>query len=294
MSQDLTFSDIQKALEGKDLNGKLSYLNSCIKDGGDRSLNLYQAKGMVLTQQKDYSSAMECFDKILELSNTDPIKPDFGLVQTYFNKALCCLSLDNLDDAIESFNKAILHIDQAYDNQKAKAFYGNIYKSKGDALLKQEKYQDALQPYKLYLEYDPEDIDILHEIAFIYAQLEQYDDVINTCDKALEIKPDDALFYCNKGDALRKQEKYKEAITCLDKNLELDPGNPFALCSKGLCYLKLGRDPKASQCFSLVQEIVSNKSYDLTCDEVALLQYISSPQYDPPLLGDKGVSAESE
>ena len=58
----------------------------------------YFNKGVILTEEGDFTSALQCFNKAIEL------RPDFG--EAYFNRGYVYLSLGNRDAAFTDLSRA--------------------------------------------------------------------------------------------------------------------------------------------------------------------------------------------
>ena len=131
------------------------------------------------------------------------------------------------------------------------------WKDKGNALVKEKKYKDALDCYSKAIEIDPNDPILYSNRSAMHLNLAQFDDSLKDAEKAISLKPDYAKAYLRKGKALEGQEKFKEALEAYKLGLEKDNQNAQLLqASKELeemlnnpflkNYQKLFTDPRTA------------------------------------------------
>jgi Flp pilus assembly protein TadD len=63
------------------------------------------------------------------------------------------------------------------------------YYREGTELLRDEKYHEALTSFRLALRKDPNDIDVLQQIAVTYTHIGMTDEAMRTYRRVLEVKP---------------------------------------------------------------------------------------------------------
>ncbi len=95
--------------------------------------------------------------------------------------------------------------------------------NKGNALLDQEKYDEAIKAYDEAIRLDPN-----HAAAWILkggalAKQGKYDEAIKIIDEAIRLDPKVAAAWGLKGVVLHNQSKYDEAIKAIDEAIRLDP-----------------------------------------------------------------------
>jgi len=94
----------------------------------------------------------------------------------------------------------------------------------GVALLRQKRYEEAIQHFVLAMHYRPHSAEVRFQFGLAQFKLERFDDAIESFRKAIEIKPEYADAHCNLGYALFKHlEQLDEAEAHLRRALELDP-----------------------------------------------------------------------
>ncbi|MEQ8192139.1 MAG: tetratricopeptide repeat protein [Candidatus Eremiobacterota bacterium] len=144
------------------------------------------------------------------------------------------------------------------------------WNSRGEALLKVEKAEEALECFDAALKKQPDNSFILCNKGKAFNLLSKYVEAIDCCDEALTINPKNKflvknctsvknlakynIFY-NKGIDLFNQHEYKEAIEYYNQALDIDPVNEKCLTAKHQAYTAQQNREEAS--------ILYNKGIDL-------------------------------
>ena len=103
----------------------------------------WKDEGNALVKEKKYKEALDCYSKAIEVDPNDPI--------LYSNRSAMHLNLSEFDEAINDAEKAI----------SLKPDYAKAYLRKGKALEGQQRIQEALDTYKLGLEKDKTNAQLL-------------------------------------------------------------------------------------------------------------------------------------
>ena len=103
----------------------------------------WKDKGNSLVKEKKYKETLDCYTKAIEIDPNDPI--------LYSNRSSMHLNLSEFDEAINDAEKAI----------SLKPDYAKAYLRKGKALEGQQRIQEALDTYKLGLEKDKTNVQLL-------------------------------------------------------------------------------------------------------------------------------------
>ena len=99
------------------------------------------------------------------------------------------------------------------------------WKEKGNALVKEKKYKEALDCYSKSIEIDPNDPILYSNRSAMHLNLNEYDQALTDAEKAISLKPEYAKAYLRKGKALEGQQKFKEALDTYKLGLEKDKEN---------------------------------------------------------------------
>ena len=99
------------------------------------------------------------------------------------------------------------------------------WKDKGNSLVKEKKYKEALDCYTKAIEIDPNDPILYSNRSAMHLNLSEFDEAINDAEKAISLKPDYAKAYLRKGKALEGQQRIQEALDTYKLGLEKDKTN---------------------------------------------------------------------
>ena len=126
------------------------------------------------------------------------------------------------------------------------------WKEKGNALVKQKKYKEALDCYSKAIEIDPKDPIFYSNRSLMHINLEEYDQAILDAEKAILLKPNYGKAYLRKGKALEGKQKMKEALDTYKLGLEKDKNNSELLNASSqveasLKNMNLFKDPSSKE-----------------------------------------------
>ncbi len=229
----------------------------------------YNNKGSALDRLGEYPQAIECYDKAIELNPDDP--------DAYNNKGSALDRLGEYRQAIECFDKAIvLNRNDPY-----------AYFFKGYALNKLGEYAKEIECYDRAIELTPEDPDLYSAKGNALDDLGKYRQAIECFDKVIELAPDDLPAYNFKGMTLDNLGEYRQAIECYNKAIELNPDDPYAYDFKGCSLYHLGYEHEATKSWD--KEVKRDKSLS------GWNQLLYDSIYFDETIGDaKGTSAEDK
>ena len=168
-------------------------------------INDWFEEGNDWLNKRDYSKAIEYFDKAIDLN------PNY--IYAYLFKGLALCLLDKEEEAIQCFDKAIaLNPDNAL-----------AYNNKGFALKILGKYEEAIECYDKAIALNPDNANAHYGKGIALKILGKYEEAIECYDEAIALKPDYADAHYSKGFTLEKLGNYKEAIECYDRTLAIEP-----------------------------------------------------------------------
>ena len=99
------------------------------------------------------------------------------------------------------------------------------WKDKGNALVKEKKYKDALDCYTKAIEIDPNDPILYSNRSAMHLNLSEFNEALTDAEKAISIKSDYGKAYLRKGKALEGLNKVDEALETYKLGLEKDKEN---------------------------------------------------------------------
>ncbi len=123
----------------------------------------------------------------------------------------------------------------------------NSFLKKGEELIQQGKYDEALECYDNAISLYPDNKGGLINKGVTLLNLKRYGEALNCFDKVLTIESDD-IALAGKGTALGGLNKYEEALGYFDAALKIRPNNDIALALKGNALLGLNRYDNALKC----------------------------------------------
>ena len=99
------------------------------------------------------------------------------------------------------------------------------WKEKGNHLVQERKYQEALDCYTKAIELDKNDPILYSNRSAMYYNLNDFENALLDAEEAIYLKPDYAKAYLRKGNALENQYKYQEALDTYKIGLQKDKNN---------------------------------------------------------------------
>jgi tetratricopeptide (TPR) repeat protein/energy-coupling factor transporter ATP-binding protein EcfA2 len=186
-------------------------------------------RGGCFYNMRKYKPAIVCFDKVLNIINSE--------------------KLPNLLQLLD-LNKRELLLYQI-DSWKSRA-----YRLKGICLIELGKYEGAVRCFDKALEIDPSNTDAWYQKAYALIELKKYEAAINAYQELLNISPDKRLdLWLRKGYLHTLLGNYKEAIDCYDHVLKINSDYAETWFHKGAALIRLGRSDDAQFCFDKAKEL---------------------------------------
>ncbi|MCC7201054.1 MAG: tetratricopeptide repeat protein [Nitrospirae bacterium] len=123
-------------------------------------------------------------------------------------------------------------------------------------LMKQNKFQEALQIFLWLLEKNADDWSIYYMTGQCYRFTNRFPEAVNYLTEAASLNPADPQIFLALGIALQLTENYELAIEKLEQALRLEPRLVLAYNSIGLTYRKLGSFRKAIEWYDKAAECI--------------------------------------
>jgi tetratricopeptide (TPR) repeat protein len=155
---------------------------------------------------------------------------------TYFNLGVAYFHLNNFDESVRFFNKAIQLVPQ----------YLDAYHQRGLAYTQKKQYSLALEDLSFVIKASPS-AKSYYDRGLVYMNNKKYAEAIADFSQALirDIAMADA--YNNRGIAYGSREQYAEAQNDFEQAVWLKPENPVYLKNLGITYYKIKNHPKAAE-----------------------------------------------
>jgi tetratricopeptide (TPR) repeat protein len=217
---------LQEELEKAEAEGRSDELATLWEEkaaASNAASDWFQAGYYFDEVNKDHATAIDCYDKSLELD------PEYAYA--WNNKGNSLHGLGRYEDALGCYDKS-LELDPEY---------AHAWNNKGNSLDGLGRYEEALSCLDKSLELDPEHVVAWHNKGSSLHNLGRYEEALCCSDKALELDPEDANAWNGKGSSLHNLGRYDEALNCLNKSLELDPENAHARFNRSEAFFALHR-----------------------------------------------------
>jgi tetratricopeptide (TPR) repeat protein len=144
----------------------------------------------------------------------------------YYNKGVLVLGSHEYQRAIDLFDKALAS-DTTMIRQSDALLY--TYQGKSYALIKLEKYDDAIKTTDEGLVIYPNDSILWNNKGASLFNLENYTEALKSYDMALSFDQNFTLSLIKKGDTLYKMGRFQDAADAYIKANVTDPGNKLAM-----------------------------------------------------------------
>jgi len=206
----------------------------------------YLRLGDAYLQSGNAQAAMQAFQKAIQLNPYFWNNQD-ELGNAYFQQA-------DYTKALEAFHQITVlapDIDVGYEN------IGNVY-------LRQGKYKDCIPYYQKALQIEPY-WTTYSNLGTAYFFLKQYADAAGAYEKAVVLNPNDSEVVVNLADAYRwagQQDKakqtYQQAISLGYKELQTNPQSALTMAQIALSYAKIGDAVQAEKFISRARSLANN------------------------------------
>lgn len=182
-----------------------------------------QAISEIKTKDEEMKRSIELMRKLetLDLTLTPSV---------YIERGNIYLGQDNLEKAIDSFNKAI---ELKTDNFEA-------YFNRGRAYHKMGKFDEAINDFMKVAEIKPKNHASYANIGVCFRAKQEYEKSIQNLTKAIELNPQNEFAYTHRGLTYSKMKKYDLAVNDAKEAERLNPDSSTVLFSIGLYYGKMG------------------------------------------------------
>jgi tetratricopeptide (TPR) repeat protein len=123
---------------------------------------------------------------------------------------------------------------------------------KGDDLMVQKKYHEALDAYEEAVAIDPYNSISWNKLGLAHMNTGRYEDAVSAFRMATTIDPFSTDAWNNMGDSLAILEKHQEALDAYDHALRVNPNDLYALLHKGISLQETGNSGGAMAIYESV------------------------------------------
>jgi tetratricopeptide (TPR) repeat protein len=128
------------------------------------------------------------------------------------------------------------------------------YIRRGDDLMAQKMYHEALDQYQIAVENDPYNSMAWNKLGIAHMRTGRYQDAVDSFEKAIAIDPYYSEAWTNLGDSLAMLGRHNEAIGAYNRALGINQNDLYALLKKGISLQETGDSPGAMKIY---EEVVS-------------------------------------
>lgn len=147
---------------------------------------------------------------------------------------------NNRGDALvdeERYEEALLDFDKAVELLPK---YAMAYYNRGNLYQKQKKYEQALADFNYAIRYRRNFDKAYNNRGTLYKETNRLDEALVDYDRAISLNPDYHMAYNNRGTVHILQKQYQLAVEDLDKAITLKPDFAEAFGNRGIAKIKMG------------------------------------------------------
>ena len=210
----------------------IAYFGSITPDKGEEYVRAQRQIARLYEDLDDYPLATKTLEKLV--SETDNLEAQIQLGDIYRHE-------EQFRKALNAYNKAFKMIDDPDDEK-----YWSLYYSRGIALERVGKMDDAEKDLRKALSFKPDHPFILNYLGYSFADKgENLDEALQMIQKAVELEPEDGYIADSLGWVYFRMGRYEEALPHLEDAAEFLPYDPTVNDHLGDLYWQLGRKQEA-------------------------------------------------
>lgn len=240
--------------------------------------------GLARLEARDFDTAIERFDRVLEMQET--AEQIINPAQIYRYRGYAYLQKRNYDLAIADFNHAI-----KLQPNEPRAFY-----DRGVAYSAQGNYDQAIADDTQIIKLDPKSADAYYNRGLDYLNKGDALSALADYNKAISLNPDHKYAYFARGFLYKREGDYELAIRDYNKTIELEPTYACAYNNRGVAYSGKGNDELAIADYKKATELdpgfkrafsnLAGKYYSKGNYVQAIAQYSRAIKLDPKSADD--------
>ena len=191
-------------------------------------------KGLIKYFLGKYKSAIKNIQFGLELNNFYGIRTVAKFIQSYMYLGLSKVLIEDYENAIEDFNKALEMLEtykndyrNKYTKEEAADAKNLIFYYRGISRSNLELHDGAIEDFEniTHLECEIQMEGLYYYIGLSYFNLGRFENALNVFDELIKTSKTDESHFYNRGITKYNLENYVEAVDDLDKAIELGLNN---------------------------------------------------------------------
>jgi len=199
-----------------------------------KDVEIHLNLGIAYRHLEEYDKALSVYDAGLRIAPKDPL--------LWFDKGLALAYANRHESAVECYDKAI---GLGY-KKKNKALY-----RKAISLDETGRPGEAVAILRRLLKKDPDNVDILHNIAFVSQKMGDLEDAVKYYGVVIWLTKKDAEAFNSRGDCRLVLGEVHEAIADYEKAFSLEPSNELYAFNLMNAY---GRTGKVNEAVKVVRK----------------------------------------
>ena len=175
------------------LNKALSLLKQQDDPEHTQELKILNCRGKCLIFLNRFDEAIETYQKINSYEAN---------AKNYLKIGVCYYNKQNIDEAINNYNKAI----------ELNPVYTEAYFNKGICLCNQKKKEEAIEVFNKAIEISNNDAELYLNRGYCYFAINNFRKAIKDFNKAIELRPNFSEAYIRKAACYQEMKKEEEAL----------------------------------------------------------------------------------
>lgn len=153
------------------------------------------------------------------------------LADAYNNRGLAYVAKNDLDRALEDFNRSL----------KLNPEAASVLADRGMAFGLKDDYAAAVEDFSAAIELEPKFAGAYNGRCYTLAQMGEAARALQDCNRALALEPNTPYILDSRAYAYLRAGDFRRALADYDLILQIEPRNAPALYGRGIARLRLGR-----------------------------------------------------
>ncbi len=222
---------------------------------------------MVLNRSNKPGEALQLLTRIwASVSRAKKKLPPAQQASVLAQMGLAQQELGQLAAALESYRQAARLVNSEDLNRRIKQIVPLVNSPApvqqlilhGRALMAARQVEEAAKTYIGALKLQPDNADVLHELAMVLQELGAHDRALPLLQKAVILAPDRPEFFNDLGMLFQRRADFTKAVSFHKRAIKLAPGFLFAHINLGVAHKRLGQNDEALAAYQAALKIEPN------------------------------------
>lgn len=241
------------------------YREALAREPGNAAAALGMA--MVLNRTNKPGEALQLLTRIwASVSRAKQKLPPAQQATVLAQMGLAQQELGQLGAALESYRQAVRLVNSEDLHRRIKQIVPLVNSPApvqqlilhGRALMASQQVQEAAKTYIGALKLQPDNADVLHELAMVLQELGAHDRALPLLQKAVILAPDRPEFFNDLGMLFQRRADFTKAVSFHKRAIKLAPGYSFAYINLGVAHKRLGQNVEALAAYRKALQIEPN------------------------------------